>query len=117
MSLLGRMAVVVSLALLGSGIASAQRSKEPDWAAVEVLHGRRREYRLNSATRLGLRLRRLLEWTMLPELLFVPVFIVVTPLLWTIDAVRGRILAGEDSRVRGGGERRRRLHLIEPHAA
>ena len=36
MSMLGRMAAVVSFALLGCGIASAQRSKEPDWPAVEV---------------------------------------------------------------------------------
>ncbi len=35
MSLLGRVAVFVSFALVGSGVASAQRSKEPDWAAVE----------------------------------------------------------------------------------
>jgi hypothetical protein len=79
---------------IGLGFGHLERAvfaHKPDWAAVEVLNGRRREYRLNSATRLGLRLRRVLEWTMLPELLFVPVFIVVTPLLWTIDAVRGRI--------------------------
>jgi acetylornithine deacetylase/succinyl-diaminopimelate desuccinylase-like protein len=36
MSVLGRVAVVVSFALLGSGIASAQRSKEPDWPAAEA---------------------------------------------------------------------------------
>ena len=36
MSMLGRVAAVVSFALLGCGIASAQRSKEPDWSAVEV---------------------------------------------------------------------------------
>jgi acetylornithine deacetylase/succinyl-diaminopimelate desuccinylase-like protein len=36
MSTIGRVAVVVSFALLGSGIASAQRSKEPDWSAAEA---------------------------------------------------------------------------------
>jgi len=36
MSMFGRAAVVVSFILLGSGIASAQRPKEPDWAAAEA---------------------------------------------------------------------------------
>ena len=43
-----------------------------------------------ASTRVGLRLRRLLEWSMLAEFLFVPVFVVVTPVLWVVDAVRGR---------------------------
>jgi hypothetical protein len=78
---------------IGLGFRPIERSvlaHKLDWTAVVVLNGRRREFRLNNATRLGLRLRRLLEWTMLPELLFLPVFVVMTPLLWTIDAVRGR---------------------------
>jgi hypothetical protein len=37
-----------------------------------------------------LRLRRVLEWTMLPEMAVLPVFIVATPLLWAFDAMRGR---------------------------
>jgi hypothetical protein len=64
---------------------------KPRWATVKVLNGRRRDFLLNSATRLGLRLRRLLEWTMLPEILFIPIFVILTSLLWTIDAVRGRV--------------------------
>ena len=36
MVVLGRAAVVVSFALLGSGIALAQRSKEPDWPVAEA---------------------------------------------------------------------------------
>jgi hypothetical protein len=78
---------------IGLGFGPVERSvlaHKLDWTAVVVLNGRRREFRLNDATRLGLRLRRLLEWTMLPELLFLAVFVVVTPLLWAIDAVRGR---------------------------
>jgi hypothetical protein len=77
---------------LGFGaVESAVFAHKLDWAAVEVLNGRRRQFRLNDATRFGLRLRRLLEWSMLLELLFLPVFVVVTPLLWAIDAVRGRL--------------------------
>ena len=78
---------------IGLGFGAVERSvlrHKRDGAALEVLNGRRRAFRLNNATRLGLGLRRLLEWSMLPELLFLPVFAVVTPLLWAIDAVRGR---------------------------
>lgn len=60
------------------------------WAGVTVLNGRRRKFLLNNATRRALRLRRLLEWTMLPELVFLPVFMVVTPLFWLADLLRGR---------------------------
>ena len=59
-------------------------------AAVEVLNGRRRHFRLNGATRAALRLRRALERSMVLEFLFVPIFIVGTPILWAIDAMRGR---------------------------
>lgn len=59
-------------------------------AAVGVLNGRRRKFHLNGATRLGLRLRRLLEWSMLPEFLFLPIFVAATPLMWAFDAARGR---------------------------
>ena len=78
---------------IGLGFGPLERSvfaHKLNWNAVVVLNGRRREFRLNGATRLGLYMRRLLEWSMLPELLFLPVFVVVTPLLWAIDAVRGR---------------------------
>ena len=59
-------------------------------AAVEVLNGRRRYFNLNGATRAALRVRRALERSMMLEFLFLPIFIVGTPILWTIDAVRGR---------------------------
>jgi hypothetical protein len=78
---------------IGLGFGAVERSvaqHKRRWANVEVLNGRRRTFRLNSATRVGLRLRRLLEWSMLPELLFLPVFVIVTPLLLAIDAVRRR---------------------------
>lgn len=94
----GRIAEADTIVLLypdaiGLGFASIERSvmaHKRDWSGVEVLNGRRRKFRLNGATRAGLRLRRLLEWSMLPELLFLPVFIAATPLLWAIDLVRGR---------------------------
>jgi hypothetical protein len=79
---------------IGLGFGRIERSvleHKLDWTDVVVLNGRRREFRLNKATRFGLRLRRLLEWSMLPEILFLSVFVVVTPLLWAIDAVRGRL--------------------------
>lgn len=78
---------------IGLGFASLEReihASRKAWAGVTVLNGRRRQFRLNGATRLGLRMRRLLEWTMLPELMFLAVFLVVTPLLWALDLVRGR---------------------------
>jgi len=59
-------------------------------ATVEALNGRRRRFRLNAATRLGLRLRRAVEWSMLGEFLFLPIFVVMTPILLAIDLVRGR---------------------------
>jgi len=59
-------------------------------ATVEALNGRRRQFRLNAATRVGLRLRRAVEWSMLGEFLFLPVFVVVTPVLLAIDLLRGR---------------------------
>jgi hypothetical protein len=78
---------------IGLGFGAIERSVlsyKAKSAAVEVLNGRRRQFGLTSATRWRLRLRRFLEWTMLPEMAFIPVFIVVTPVLWMIDAVRGR---------------------------
>jgi hypothetical protein len=78
---------------IGLGFSAVERalmgSKRP-WAGVSVLNGRRRKFLLNGATRRALRLRRALEWTMLPELLFLPVFVAVTPVLWTLDRIRGR---------------------------
>ena len=56
----------------------------------QVLTGRRRRFALTRAVRRGLLMRRLLERTMLGELLFGIVFVVTTPLLLTFDLVRGR---------------------------
>lgn len=78
---------------IGLGFAAVERTvlaRKRIWAGVTVLNGRRRKFLLNGATRRALRLRRLLEWTMLPELLFLPIFVLVTPLLWAADLTRGR---------------------------
>jgi hypothetical protein len=60
------------------------------WATIEALNGRRRQFRLNGGTRLSLRLRRAIEWSMLAEFLFLPVFFVLTPVLMAVDVLRGR---------------------------
>jgi hypothetical protein len=78
---------------IGLGFAPLEREVAAHWrtwATVEAMNGRRRHFRLNGATRLGLRLRRAIEWSMLGELLFLPVFVVATPVLLAIDALRGR---------------------------
>lgn len=59
-------------------------------ATVDVLNGRGRSFRLDRSACMTLRLRRFLEQTMLAEFLFVPVFVIVTPVLWAFDAMRGR---------------------------
>ena len=58
--------------------------------APRVLNGRGRDFALDRATRRALALRRFLERTMLIELAFVPFFVVLTPLLLTVDGLRGR---------------------------
>jgi hypothetical protein len=78
---------------IGLGFGAVERTlmaRKRPWAGVVALNGRHRKFLLNGATRRALMLRRLLEWTMLPELLFLPMFVVLTPLLWAVDLVRGR---------------------------
>jgi hypothetical protein len=78
---------------IGLGFSAVERvvyKRKKVWAGVSVLNGRRRSFRLNAISRLSLRIRRSLEWTMLFELLFLPVFLVATPLMWVIDLARGR---------------------------
>ncbi len=78
---------------IGLGFMPVERvvmKRKRPWAGVTILNGRRRKFLLNAATKWALRLRRFLEWTMLPELLFVPIFVLVTPLLWAVDLIRGR---------------------------
>lgn len=65
------------------------RRKAPA-AAVEILNGRRRQFTLDQKSRVGLRLRRFLEWTMLAELAAGLVIVAATPILLLIDFVRAR---------------------------
>ncbi|MBU1666565.1 MAG: glycine/betaine ABC transporter permease [Gammaproteobacteria bacterium] len=73
-----------------ANVEAAVKAGKRTWAGVRVLNGRRRRFLLDGATRRGLLFRRFLEWTMLPELLFLPLFVAVTPVLWAIDLMRGR---------------------------
>jgi hypothetical protein len=59
-------------------------------AAVRVLNGRRRDFTLDRATLRALRVRRCIEHLMLGEVLFVPVFLCLTPILLLIDWAQGR---------------------------
>ncbi|MDP2430939.1 MAG: glycine/betaine ABC transporter permease [Pseudomonadota bacterium] len=78
---------------IGLGFSAMERiilKHKKTWAGVTVLNGRGRQFRQNGATRLGLRSRRLLEWTMLPEMIFLALFLLLTPILWVFDLARGR---------------------------
>jgi hypothetical protein len=60
------------------------------WASVRALNGRRRDFMLNCGTRMGLRVRRVLERGMVLELFATLSFILITPLLLVLDIARGR---------------------------
>lgn len=60
------------------------------WADVQVLNGRRRRFRLNFSSSYRLKMRRFLEHTMLVELLFLPVFVGLTPMFLLVDLVKRR---------------------------
>ena len=53
-----------------------------------VLNGRRRLFRLDSEMRRRLALRRFLEATRLPEMAFLLVFLIATPVLLLVDTIR-----------------------------
>jgi len=55
-----------------------------------VLNGRRRFFNLDAKMRRRLALRRFLEATRIPEIVFFLVFVVATPVLVVVDALRGR---------------------------
>ena len=60
------------------------------WTSVRVLNGRRREFPLSNAALRQLHLRRFLERWMIGEIVATLLFVVATPLLFTVDWVRGR---------------------------
>jgi hypothetical protein len=55
-----------------------------------VLNGRRRDFVLDGPTRVALKIRRFMERTMLMEIGFTLIFVAVTPILLTMDWIRGR---------------------------
>ena len=71
-------------------IEQAVRDAAPGSSPIEVLNGRRRRFVLDSRTRRALWLRRVLERTMVVELLAAPLIVGLAPALWVIDAIRGR---------------------------
>ena len=78
---------------IGLGFARVEREVKrllQPWAGLRALNGRRRSFRVNAITLLGLRLRRFLERSMLGEVLATLAFLLVTPLLAVKDWARGR---------------------------
>jgi hypothetical protein len=76
---------------LGWGrIERAVRDAAPASSSIEVLNGRRRGFALDGGTRRALWLRRVLERTMLVELVAAGAIVGGAPLLWALDALRGR---------------------------
>ena len=77
---------------IGMDFGDIERNVARRWPSrrVLVLNGRRRFFDLDAPMRRKLALRRILEATRLPELAFFAVFLVATPVLLVIDALRGR---------------------------
>ncbi|MGD9588865.1 MAG: glycine/betaine ABC transporter permease [Pyrinomonadaceae bacterium] len=71
-------------------IESKVAGSKQKWATVRVLNGRRRTFVLNVKTRRQLRLRRVIEQTMLGEALFSIGFLAVTPFFVIPDLLRGK---------------------------
>lgn len=73
---------------IGLGFGDVERSlpaRVKPWTVVRVLNGRRREFVLDRGTLGSLRMRRVIERTMLGEAVFGLVFAVVTPVLLLRD--------------------------------
>lgn len=79
-------AIGLGFAQIESRVAQAKKK----WAAVRVLNGRKRSFLLTPFVRAQLVTRRFLERSMLGEIIFTALFIVITPLFVMIDRVKGR---------------------------
>jgi hypothetical protein len=77
---------------IGLGFAKVEAKLRRDLPTDRLLalNGRGRLMRLDSPTRRRLRVRRFLEWTRLPEFVFLAVFLAVTPLMAGMDLLRGK---------------------------
>jgi len=73
-----------------SGLERYVRGRRNEKSQLRILNGRRRDFALDNPARMALGIRRLLERTMLSEIVFTLFFIAVTPLFLGIDWVRGR---------------------------
>jgi len=75
---------------LGFGRIERQVRRAAPAAKLELLNGRGRRMALDGRTRLALRARRLLEWTMTVELVAGGILVLSTPVLLLVDLMRGR---------------------------
>lgn len=57
---------------------------------IEVLNGRKRQFPFDARTQFALRLRRVIEWTMVVELFTGAAILITTPFLLLADFVRGK---------------------------
>ncbi len=77
----------------GAGWGDVERTiftrKRPS-ARVVVVNGRRRRFALDRARWRRFRARRFLQKTLVAEIAFMLVFVLLTPCLWLSDIVRGR---------------------------
>jgi hypothetical protein len=74
---------------IGLGFAPRERELRGR-PGLRALNGRRREFALDRPTLRALRVRRLLERTMLLEAVALPLFVALAAPLWLFDALRGR---------------------------
>jgi hypothetical protein len=74
---------------IGLGFGALERSLRGR-REVRVLNGRRRDFALDRPTLRALRARRLLERTMLFEVVALPLFVALAVPMWIFDALRGR---------------------------
>ena len=82
------MVVLLYADAIGLGFSYLERqvhARTHPWTALRVLNGRQRDFVLNWATLWSLRMRRLIERTMLGEGVFLLLFVCITPFLLLKD--------------------------------
>lgn len=78
---------------IGHGYSRIEKIAEDSclrWATLRVLNGRKRDFVLSMSTKLGLKVRRGLEQSMLLEFTILLPFIAMTLLLLVFDLIRGQ---------------------------
>lgn len=76
---------------IGLGWRGLEKTLLRRFSHVSVLNGRNRYFELNYATLTRLRVKRLLEKTFLPELLFAPILIIMGVIWAAKDKITGRL--------------------------